>query len=563
MTHRPADPKGQVLALFALFLVVLIGATAVTVDYGTWLKVRRDYQNFADAAALAGGGFLSRPITNAKRDLARRAAWDSLNGQLGLGLNNGQLNNLQVSNTLAASPETIGGYRLWVSTPPIGATTKYPGAFAGSDDRYLFVWVERDNPSFFNHVFGLGDKTVQAWATAGVFASQFAVITLRQQGQGPGSAPSDIDLDGNGTILQVTNGDVGGNWGMKLNAGSNLWLTGGGDTYLIDYVSCGNSCWSANQVTDGPPSFNFKVVQQLPTLVDDPNYPLPSVLALVPPTGGTVAVPQAQGTEISPPNQVGNITISTGSILPAPGVGCATGSPKIGPGWYHDINVSGCVILDPIHNYSDPLDANGDGNVGMTNVPSTQQAGIFYITGTLNVNNNSLVVGDGVSLFVRETSNQPGIQVNGNGVVDLNTGASDGTLGFPPNMKKAAYQTDGSYSYTYNNGLSIWEYTANNATSEVVGIVVYVITPAQTGNTTSDASTNLVKVAAGAALSWQGVLYSPRDNIVLSGQPLHDAIGQFVSWTVKVAGGSTIVQTYDGPGETAPRLVEPRLGQQN
>ena len=80
------EPKGQVLVLFALFLVVLIGATAITVDYGTWLKVRRDYQNVADAAALAGGGFLSRPIDNTKRTQARRAAWDSLNSQLGLGL---------------------------------------------------------------------------------------------------------------------------------------------------------------------------------------------------------------------------------------------------------------------------------------------------------------------------------------------------------------------------------------------------------------------------------------------------------------------------------------------
>src|SRR6266508_3493211 len=174
-SSSPRDSHGQVLALFALFLIVLIGATAVTVDYGTWLKVRRDYQNFSDAAALAGGGFLSRPISSSqsdpKRIQARRAAWDSLNAQLGLGLNNGQLNNLDDTNTPAGSPESIAGYRLWVSTPPIDATTKYPGAFTGSNDRDLFVWVERDNPSFFSHVFGLGDKTVQAWATAGAFAS--------------------------------------------------------------------------------------------------------------------------------------------------------------------------------------------------------------------------------------------------------------------------------------------------------------------------------------------------------------------------------------------------------
>ena len=120
---RAERQPGQVLVLFSLFLVVLIGATAITVDFGSWLKVRRDYQNVADAAALAGGGFLSRPIDNSKRVLARRAAWDSFNAQLGLGLSAAQLTTLEGANTPAGSPLSAGGYRLWVSTPPIDTFT--------------------------------------------------------------------------------------------------------------------------------------------------------------------------------------------------------------------------------------------------------------------------------------------------------------------------------------------------------------------------------------------------------------------------------------------------------
>jgi hypothetical protein len=545
------EPKGQVLVLFALFLVVLIGATAITVDYGSWLKVRRDYQNIADAAALAGGGFLSRPIDETKRTLARRAAWDSLNTQLGLGINAVALS---ATNTPAGTPAVAGGYRLWVSTPPIGATTKYPGAFTGSADRDLFVWIEKENPSFFSHVFGQGDRTVSAWATAGVFAGQFAVITLRKEGEAPPPAPSDIDLDGSGTVLKVANGDVGGNWGMKLTSDAQLWLTGESDAYLIDYVSCGNSCWSANQINDGAGLGNLKTPQQLPTYVDDPAYPLPSVLAGVPETGGTAGVPQAFGT-----NGAANVTINNGAILPSPGVGCTPTSPHIGPGWYHDITVNGCLILDPVHNYTDP-----DNNGGMTDVPVNQQAGIFYITGTLNVGNNALVVGDGVSLVLRKTSPQPALKVTGDGAVDINTGASDGVKDVPPDMKKAAFQTDGSYAYTFDNTLSPprWVYNAAlNADKANVGVAVYVVTPTQTGDLTSDANTSLIQVQAGSALSWRGVLYAPRDNITLSGQPLHDAIGQFICWTVKLAGGATVTQTYDGPGEAIPKLVEPRLGQ--
>jgi hypothetical protein len=548
------DSKGQVLALFALFLVVLIGATAITVDYGTWLKSRRDYQNVTDAAVLAGGGFLSRPIDNTKRTQARRAAWDSLNEQLGLGLSNGQLNTLQAANTAAGSPEVFpNGYRIWVSTPPIDSAAQYPGIFTGGADRYLFAWVEKDNPSFFSNIFGQGPRTVSAWATAGVFPAQYAVITLRQNGQGPVSAPSDIDLDGNGTVLKVNDGDVGGNWGMKLTAASNLWLTGDADAYLVDYVSCGNSCWSPNQVSSGPPFFTLEAPLQLPSIIDDPNYPLPSVLSGVPATGGTTAVPKAIGTEVGPPpDAFGDVAITKGTIV---GAGCSANSPRIGPGWYDDIDVSGCLIMDPVHDYADPNDANNDGDFGMTDVPQGRQAGIFYITGTLNVNNNSLVVGDGISLVLRETSNQPALQVNGDGAIDINTGVTG------VNRKKAAFKTDGSYSYTFNTTLNVWEYTANNLDKSTVGVAVYAVKPAQTGNSTSDASTNLIKVAAGAALAWQGILYAPRDNITLSGQPSHDDIGQFICWTVKIAGGTTINQTYDGPGEAAPRLVEPRLGQ--
>ena len=177
--------------------------------------------------------------------------------------------------------------------------------------------MERDNPSFFSRIFGQGERTVSAWATAGVFSNQFAVITLRKNGEaGPANA-TDIDVAGNNTILQVANGDVGGNWGMKLNSGSSLWLTGDATAYLVDYISCGNSCWSTNQVTDGPTSFNLKTPEQLPSLVDDPNYPLPSVLTGLPATGGTTMVPKATGTENGPPpSAVGNVTITKGSVFP-------------------------------------------------------------------------------------------------------------------------------------------------------------------------------------------------------------------------------------------------------
>src|SRR5689334_16709151 len=84
---------GQVLVLFALILVVLLLVSALAVDYGGWLVARRNYQNVADAASLAGAQQLSRPFGatcasgGSKNFCARVAAWDSLKAALNLSVN--------------------------------------------------------------------------------------------------------------------------------------------------------------------------------------------------------------------------------------------------------------------------------------------------------------------------------------------------------------------------------------------------------------------------------------------------------------------------------------------
>ena len=83
-SERDRSSRGQVLAITGLFLAVLIGFTALAVDYGTYLLARRNYLNVADAAVIAGSAYMSRPISNAKRDQARVAAWESLKAQLNL-----------------------------------------------------------------------------------------------------------------------------------------------------------------------------------------------------------------------------------------------------------------------------------------------------------------------------------------------------------------------------------------------------------------------------------------------------------------------------------------------
>ena len=87
---RRGDPRGQVLVLFALMLVVLLLVSALAVDYGGWLVTKRNYQNATDAAALAGAQQLTRPLTSScasgisKGFCAREAAWYSVKSALNL-----------------------------------------------------------------------------------------------------------------------------------------------------------------------------------------------------------------------------------------------------------------------------------------------------------------------------------------------------------------------------------------------------------------------------------------------------------------------------------------------
>ncbi len=570
--RRPADrSRGQVLVIFALFLVVLFGAAALTIDYGTWLKARRDYQNVADPAALAGSVFLTRPTNLAERILARRAAWEEVNRQLGLGLSIGDLNGLDNASTPVAG-ELIGttGYRVWVASPPIEAAAAYPGAQTSATSRTVFVRIERDNPAFLSRTLGFGDRRIDAWATAGVFPNRWALVTLREQGQAPENVGEDINLAGTTTLLEVVNGDVGGNWNMKLNAGSELWVRGTEDdsaVYLIEWQSCGNSCWSSGQVNSGDPAGATKDPQQLPGVIPDPDYPLPP--ALTPPPNGPsidgVSVPVGDDGDGPGGNAPGKIEVKSGGPDAAPGgtttpgdvLTCSAGSPRIGPGYYTEISVANgkCLILDPTMRHTSVVASIPD---VATPVPSTQLPGIFYVNGSIDVATDAMIIGNGVTVIMRPgSSNQ--LLVSGGGVVDLNrTSRILGT-----SQRLGAWTSLGASPYAFIAGLEQWQYTSSlESDDRNMGMALYVIKRIQyNAGAAADDNSDVIKINAAGGLGWRGITYAPHDNVTLAGQPGHDGIGQLVSWTFKFAGNAKVIQTYEGPEDGTPFLIEPYTGQ--
>src|SRR5512143_3235261 len=100
-SRRPPSPNatgtrfsGQALVLFALFLLVLLGASALAIDYANWLLTDRRLQNNADHAALAGASAFQEDFSKAACLTtptqpqcvgARAQAWASLNQDVNRG----------------------------------------------------------------------------------------------------------------------------------------------------------------------------------------------------------------------------------------------------------------------------------------------------------------------------------------------------------------------------------------------------------------------------------------------------------------------------------------------
>jgi hypothetical protein len=132
-TSRPRE-RGQVLVLFAGALLVLLFVCALAFDVGMLFVERRDQQNAADAAALAGARYvLVDPV--AAEDAARRLARDN-------GFDDADPN------------ETVHVYM-----PAIH------GRYAGLPG-FIEVQIEATRPSIFGGVLGRANWPIGAFAVA-------------------------------------------------------------------------------------------------------------------------------------------------------------------------------------------------------------------------------------------------------------------------------------------------------------------------------------------------------------------------------------------------------------
>jgi hypothetical protein len=120
------DSRGQAAVMTVLFLTVLLGATAMSLDVGSWYHAKRQLQAKADAAALAGAQALPLSTSDAQ-SLAIQYAAD----------NGGALN-----------------------TSGITFSSQY------SANDTITVRMTEPAPGFFSKLFGINTVTVGAHAAA-------------------------------------------------------------------------------------------------------------------------------------------------------------------------------------------------------------------------------------------------------------------------------------------------------------------------------------------------------------------------------------------------------------
>jgi hypothetical protein len=137
MSER-VQKRGQVLVLFALAVVVLIGLAGLGVDIGYWYSVRHELQRCADAGALAGASYFKET-----------GYWSSTPGDPNMAIAESRARMLASRDKVLTSP--LDNTEIFVSFP---------------ENLKIRVGTERIVNLFFSRFFLGPTKTIKAYAIA-------------------------------------------------------------------------------------------------------------------------------------------------------------------------------------------------------------------------------------------------------------------------------------------------------------------------------------------------------------------------------------------------------------
>ena len=515
--------RGQVLTLFALGLLVFLGAAALTIDYGYWLQERRNLQNAADAAAQAGiSELLTRPITTPKQDAAAEHAMMYLDEQLGIGL----VASGQLGCATAAAADLTGdglgaedpcGYtgrdRIFIRTP-VDAGMGCTGGSWGN--RAIRVSITRESDRFFSRIYTVGNPDVSVCATSAIFGGGLAVAVLKPNtGDQPNNANITMKLAGSDSFVRIWGGDIAIN--ATFSAAAAPPPTSPNEPAYVKFMTATGTGISDNRMyatihNPSPMSWNV-VAKQVRTEgltlaeADDVYHEPRHLPAYVHIPGWGNALYAALGDATVTPITMTGTTASNGTCLD-PG----TGLPGVAPGKYDLIQVSN----------------------------STQRwlcPGVFHLvqkngTQGVQVGQDAVLAGQGVTIVL---DNDSELTVSSGGALLLNSASAGGTL------TPAPWRTG---DVRHDAPLSVW-------IEPVPGCDP--LLAACSDSTSSDVfniSSN------GSGMDVRGIIYGPTDKMKISGNSTHHGSGEIWAWTLEYKGQSQLDQVYEGSDDGYPLLVE-------
>lgn len=454
--------SGQVLVLFVLFLLVLVGISALAIDYANWLLIDRRLQNTADHVALAGASAFSQrdpdelfSCGSGKCDDAREQAWAAFNEDLELTLTPGQISCLASVDTQEAgwtssvnaqvncAPNVDFGHTLWVSTPPPsnGSYTNLGGQFPRQYG-IVFARVDEATRSFLGGVFGIMPDDRIGWATAGAAPTAFALQVFCRDGVAPQNGvcfnTQGIAIAGQGGI-RLKRGDIGGNQGLTTTGSAAGVIIENGQVFLVENLPCGASTYACgkypadeNGIADGDPTTDSapdwatgQTALHIPP-IDVPQFesPLDGVTVndgqCVGADADDLCVPYQPSGMLEPGDWTCGDPSSTdrycgvpdtsggpGTVVCNPDVGDPDATPPmIPPGYYRSITLpnGACAILD-----ATAENQNWDAvtSTFLGGLYPYQLPGIYEFGGTdagsrpplkIELGNDSYLIGDGVTL---------------------------------------------------------------------------------------------------------------------------------------------------------------------
>lgn len=391
MNTKTQTNRGQIVVIFAVALIVLLGFTALAIDGGMIYSDRRYDQSVADASSLAGGGAAAKTLDD------NGVTYVDFTCSLG-----------GVAAARTAAVNAAISRAVSNNFPDIDADI--------SDNHGVITECVNDPDKFDRHIdvrTGVTSETSTSFAqlfTNGAFVNQVdAVVRVRPRTEFafgnaivalspdcPNSNTGGVRFDGNSDV-QIDGGGVF----------SNACITAGGTSLSID-VDDGNIGYFTTYTPSGTPTVN-PTPEQAPAQI--PDY------GITPPICPTTPAISHNGAGTIDPGNYSRIKLNNGDLIMNPGLYCLsgnfsiTGGHLIGEGvtiFFKDGSFEYSTSGNPEVDLIAPTDANLVGNA----IPGV----VVYFLPSLSVS----LLGNGDSIY-------QGIIYAPNGMVEVG-----GTSGVNP-----------------------------------------------------------------------------------------------------------------------------------